>query len=140
MRDLWWTPVCWPLVGCEFAANRPRFTVHATVPRTPQIHDLGCNRNGWGLLATAVRLSGLFSHLIADLNRPHPTPPAYGCSEDGCHALSYELGWRQLADPARTASRAVLGQLGDKVLSAVKYVARGDTFDNPAFPTQGSER
>lgn len=60
------------------------------------------------------------------------------CSEDGQHAVSYELGWRRLSDPARTASRAVLGQLGDRLLSAVKYVRRGDTFDDPAFPTQGA--
>lgn len=58
-------------------------------------------------------------------------------SEDGRHAVSYELGWRRLSDPGRTASRAVLGQLGDKLLSSVKYVHRGDTFDSLAFPTQG---
>lgn len=52
--------------------------------------------------------------------------------------MSYELGWRRLTDPARTASRAVVGQLGDKLLSAVKYVHRVDKFDDPAFPTQGA--
>lgn len=51
--------------------------------------------------------------------------------------MSYELGWRRLSDPGRTASRAVLGQLGDRLLSAVKYVRRADTFDNPIYPTQG---
>lgn len=59
-------------------------------------------------------------------------------SEDGRHAVSYELGWRRLSDPARSASRAVVGQLGDRLLSAVKYVWREDTFDHPTFPTQGA--
>lgn len=67
----------------------------------------------------------------------HPTPPR---SEDGRHAVSYELGWRRLTDPGRAASRAVLGQLGDKLLSAVKYVHRGETFDSVAFPTQGERQ
>ncbi|KAI3432894.1 hypothetical protein D9Q98_010476 [Chlorella vulgaris] len=58
-------------------------------------------------------------------------------SEDGRDAVSYELGWRRLSGPGRTASRAVLGQLGDRLLSAVKYVRRADTFDNPIYPTQG---
>lgn len=71
----------------------------------------------------------------------HTWPPLPACfhpaSEDGRHAVSYELGWRRLTDPGRVASRAVLGQLGDKLLSAVKYVHRGETFDSLAFPTQG---
>jgi hypothetical protein len=32
----------------------------------------------------------------------------------------------------------VVGQLGDKLLSAVKYVYRVDKFDDPVFPTQGA--
>lgn len=49
------------------------------------------------------------------------------CSEDGRHALSYELGWRRLAAPKRAASRAVLSQLGDSLKSAVKYTFREET-------------
>ena len=51
--------------------------------------------------------------------------------------MSYELGWRRLSDPGRSASRAVLGQLGDSMLSAVKYVRRAECFDDLAFPTKG---
>lgn len=51
--------------------------------------------------------------------------PAY--SEDGRHALSYELSWRRLAAPKRAASRAVLSQLGDSLKSAIKYTFREDT-------------
>ena len=79
------------------------------------------------LLAPASRLDGALA------------PCPLWCSEDGQHAVSYELGWRRLSDPTRTASRAVLSQLGDKLLSSVKYVNRRDTFDNPAFPMQGEK-
>lgn len=59
------------------------------------------------------------------------------CRDDGRHALGYELGWRRLAAPQRTASRAVTTQLGDTVKSAVKYVFRQDTFDDVRYPTSG---
>ncbi len=40
----------------------------------------------------------------------NPFLPLHLRSEDARHAVSYELGWRRLTDPSRTASRAVLAQ------------------------------
>ena len=40
----------------------------------------------------------------------HARSPPRRCSEDARHAVSFELGWRRLTDPSRTASRAVLAQ------------------------------
>ena len=53
------------------------------------------------------------------------------------HTLSYELGWRHLTDPSRLASPSVKHQLGHSLKSAVRYIWRHDTFDDPIFPTQG---
>ena len=58
-------------------------------------------------------------------------------SEDGHHALTYELGWQRLADPSQRASRPVIGQLGDQVKSAARYIFRHETFDNSLAPTAG---
>ncbi|KAG2426304.1 hypothetical protein HXX76_013061 [Chlamydomonas incerta] len=44
-------------------------------------------------------------------------------SMDGSQGLEYELGWRRLLDPSRSASRAVMGQMGDYLLSALRYTA-----------------
>jgi hypothetical protein len=44
------------------------------------------------------------------------------CSMNGVHNLQYELGWRQLADTSRTASRAVLAQTGDYLKAAARWV------------------
>ncbi|KAL4421736.1 hypothetical protein ABPG77_002352 [Micractinium sp. CCAP 211/92] len=85
-----------------------------------RLHQLGHNYQPWSSYAEVLRGGQVTLS-----------------SEDGRHAVSYELGWRRLTDPGRAASRAVLGQLGDKLLSAVKYVHRGETFDSVAFPTQG---
>ena len=51
--------------------------------------------------------------------------------------MSYELGWRRLADPTLAASRAVMRQLGDKLLSSAKYIYRQNTFDNDLYPSSG---
>ncbi len=58
-------------------------------------------------------------------------------SEDGTHALSYELGWRLLADPSQSASQAVLSQLGHNLKSAAKYVHQRETINDPYFPSAG---
>ncbi|PNW83153.1 hypothetical protein CHLRE_06g308900v5 [Chlamydomonas reinhardtii] len=47
-------------------------------------------------------------------------------SMDGSQGLEYELGWRRLLDPSRSASRAVMGQMGDYLLSALRYTATLD--------------
>ncbi|GAB4818843.1 hypothetical protein N2152v2_005889 [Parachlorella kessleri] len=58
-------------------------------------------------------------------------------SEDARHAVSYELGWRQLTDTSQLASHAVRQQLGDQLKSAVRYIGRHSTLDDPAYPTSG---
>ena len=60
-------------------------------------------------------------------------------SEDARHAVSYELGWRQLTDTTQLASHAVRQQLGHQLKSAVRYIGRYSTLDDPAYPTSGEE-
>ncbi|KAG2436096.1 hypothetical protein HYH02_011607 [Chlamydomonas schloesseri] len=47
-------------------------------------------------------------------------------SMDGSQGLEYELGWRRLLDPSRSASRAVMAQMGDYLLSSLRYTATLD--------------
>lgn len=42
-------------------------------------------------------------------------------SDNGGHSLSYDLGWRQIEDTQRTASREVLQQKGDFLKTALRY-------------------
>lgn len=51
--------------------------------------------------------------------------------------MSYELGWRHLADPTLSASRAVLAQTGDYLRSALRYAYLLDHRDNPVVPGDG---
>ncbi|EFJ52244.1 hypothetical protein VOLCADRAFT_116281 [Volvox carteri f. nagariensis] len=50
-------------------------------------------------------------------------------SLNGRHTLEYELGWRRLLDPSRSASRAVVAQMGDFLKSALRYTAVADHRD-----------
>jgi outer membrane protein insertion porin family len=58
-------------------------------------------------------------------------------SSDGRHGLTYECGWRNLADRAGTASRAVLAQSGDYLKSSVQYTFLLDRRDSAAAPSAG---
>ncbi|XP_002960275.2 sorting and assembly machinery component 50 homolog B [Selaginella moellendorffii] len=60
-----------------------------------------------------------------------------GLIHDNNHELSYNLTWRNLADPSHRASKTVRGQLGHSLLSAVKYSYRLDTRDSSVRPTEG---
>ena len=62
---------------------------------------------------------------------------SFFCSENGRHAVSYELGWRRLSDPSRRASRAIMQELGDQVKSALKYSFAHSAMDNTTFPRNG---
>ncbi|GLI60036.1 hypothetical protein VaNZ11_001886 [Volvox africanus] len=53
-------------------------------------------------------------------------------SLNGTHTVEYELGWRRLLDPSRSASRAVVAQMGDYLKSAVRYTALVDRRDMAA--------
>ncbi|KAL4452572.1 hypothetical protein ABPG75_008234 [Micractinium tetrahymenae] len=115
-------------LGAEYGSQATNiYTLAVTKPKPfgaalladVRLHQLGHNYQPWSSYAELLRGGQVTLS-----------------SEDGRHAVSYELGWRRLTDPGRTASRAVLGQLGDKLLSAVKYVHRGETFDSATFPTQ----
>jgi hypothetical protein len=58
-------------------------------------------------------------------------------SDDGAHAVTYELGWRELADPSTRASRAVRLQAGHNLKSSVTYTYRFDSFAEPMLPYDG---
>ncbi|PNH06935.1 Sorting and assembly machinery component 50 A [Tetrabaena socialis] len=47
-------------------------------------------------------------------------------SMSGVHGLEYEIGWRRLLDPSRTASKAVVAQMGDYLKSSLRYTATID--------------
>ncbi|KAK9833542.1 hypothetical protein WJX81_003706 [Elliptochloris bilobata] len=47
-------------------------------------------------------------------------------SQEGEHAVAYELAWRTLTDPSRRASLPVRQQLGDHLKSAVSYALHRD--------------
>ena len=71
----------------------------------------------------------------------HLTPRARaGRSQDGQHAVAYELGWRTLSDPSRRASLPVRQQLGDHLKSAVSYAVHRDEREpgEDGFYTSGS--
>lgn len=56
---------------------------------------------------------------------------------NGAHTGEYELAWRQLTDPSRTASNAIRQQLGHSVKSSVKHTFKVDRRDNPFRPSAG---
>ena len=64
----------------------------------------------------------------------------WAASEDGRHAVAYELAWRTLADPSQRASVPVRRQLGDHLKSAVSYALHRDTRASgyDGFYTSGS--
>ncbi|PSC74144.1 sorting and assembly machinery component 50-like protein B-like [Micractinium conductrix] len=116
-------------VGAEYGSqSSSEFHLALTKPKPwgkplladVRLHQLGHNYQRWSSYAELLRGGQVTLS-----------------SEDGQHAVSHELGWRRLSDPGRSASRAVLGQLGDSMLSAVKYVRRAECFDDLAFPTKG---
>ena len=51
--------------------------------------------------------------------------------------MTYELGWRELADPSTRASRAVRLQAGHNLKSSVTYTYRFDSFAEPLLPYDG---
>jgi len=63
--------------------------------------------------------------VAADCAGTLTAPPAR--SQDGRHAVAYELAWRALEDPSRRASLPVRQQLGDHLKSAVSYALQRDT-------------
>lgn len=116
-------------LGCEYGSqNTNVYSLGVSKPRpggTPalldlRLHQLFHNYQPWSSYTELLR-GGVVTL----------------ASEDGRHALSYELGWRRLAAPKRAASRAVLSQLGDSLKSAIKYTFRDDTYDNATYPTSG---
>jgi outer membrane protein insertion porin family len=60
-----------------------------------------------------------------------------GLVGDNQHDISYNLTWRDLKDPSRSASKSVRRQLGHSLLSAVKYTYRRDTRDSVFRPRRG---
>ena len=55
----------------------------------------------------------------------------------GAHRAEYELAWRRLSDPSRTASHAVRAQLGHSLKSSLKHSYGVDRRDSAHMPTRG---
>ncbi|CAN6982123.1 hypothetical protein Bca4012_003958 [Brassica carinata] len=53
------------------------------------------------------------------------------------HELVYTVGWRNLIDPSRSASKSIRRQLGHSLLSALKYTFKYDQRDSYLRPTSG---
>jgi outer membrane protein insertion porin family len=67
------------------------------------------------------RLTGLSVGLVSDKN----------------HDISYNLTWRDLKDPSRSASKSIRRQLGHSLLSSVKYTYKKDQRDSVFRPRHG---
>ncbi|CAK9863817.1 unnamed protein product [Sphagnum jensenii] len=67
------------------------------------------------------RLTGLSVGLVSDKN----------------HDISYNLTWRDLKDPSRSASKSIRRQLGHSLLSSVKYTYKKDQRDSVFRPRRG---
>ncbi|RID71412.1 hypothetical protein BRARA_C03352 [Brassica rapa] len=53
------------------------------------------------------------------------------------HELVYTVGWRNLIDPSRSASKSIRRQLGHSLLSALKYTFKYDQRDSYLRPRSG---
>ncbi|XP_008811682.2 SAM50-like protein SPAC17C9.06 [Phoenix dactylifera] len=62
---------------------------------------------------------------------------SFGLLSTTHHNLAYNLTWRNLTDPSRTASKIVRRLLGHSLLSSVKYTYKIDRRDSHLRPTRG---
>lgn len=53
------------------------------------------------------------------------------------HDLGYNLGWRTITDPSQMASNSVRRQLGNSLLSSLKYTFKVDKRNSAVRPTRG---
>ncbi|KAL8170876.1 LOW QUALITY PROTEIN: hypothetical protein V2J09_022680 [Rumex salicifolius] len=53
------------------------------------------------------------------------------------HDLSFNIAWRTLMDPSKTASSSIRRQLGHNLLSSLKYSFKNDRRDSSVRPTSG---
>ncbi|KAI7844949.1 hypothetical protein COHA_001596 [Chlorella ohadii] len=106
-------------IGAEYGSQSTNvYTIAVTKPKPwgaplladVRLHQLGHNYGQWSSFAELLRGGSITLTRQAHM-----------------HALQ----------PIASRLRLVDGWLGDKLLSAVKYVHRADTFDDPSFPTQG---
>ena len=106
-------------------------------------HSVTCE-----LIATQHRLFGgavMLEGRLGQTNRSFQRHSSYseqlrGVSAtlvNGAHSGEYELAWRQLTDPSRSASNAVREQLGHSLKSSLKHTYKVDRRDNPFKPTAG---
>jgi outer membrane protein insertion porin family len=96
----------------------PRFK---SIP-TPLMARISLSSQDWLKFSSyKERLLGLSFGLLSTVN----------------HNLSYNLTWRMLTDPSRTASNSIRRQLGHNLLSALKYTYKIDERDSYLRPTKG---
>jgi hypothetical protein len=96
----------------------PRMRRVCSLASDPRTAEAGSVTNGPACAATRAQVA-------ADCAGTLTAPPAR--SQDGRHAVAYELAWRALEDPSRRASLPVRQQLGDHLKSAVSYALQRDT-------------
>ncbi|XP_023531139.1 sorting and assembly machinery component 50 homolog isoform X2 [Cucurbita pepo subsp. pepo] len=53
------------------------------------------------------------------------------------HDLAYSLGWRTIIDPSQMASNSIRRQLGNSLLSSLKYTLKVDKRNSAGRPTRG---
>lgn len=53
------------------------------------------------------------------------------------HDLVYNLGWRTITDPSQMASNSIRRQLGNSLLSSLKYTFKVDKRNSAVRPTRG---
>jgi outer membrane protein insertion porin family len=84
-----------------------------------------------------TRISFLSEDWLKSSLKEHLMGVSVGLLSTMNHNLVYNLTWRTLNDPARMSSNSVQEQLGDSLLSSIKYAYKVDQRDSSIRPMCG---
>ncbi|CAN6325573.1 unnamed protein product [Urochloa humidicola] len=84
-----------------------------------------------------ARISFLSEDWLKSSLKEHLMGISVGLLSTMNHNLAYNLTWRKLTDPAHMSHNSVQEQLGDSLLSFVKYAYTVDQRDSTIRPTRG---
>ncbi|KAL6653363.1 hypothetical protein ACP70R_008941 [Stipagrostis hirtigluma subsp. patula] len=84
-----------------------------------------------------ARISLLSEDWLKSSLKEHLMGISVGLLSTTNHNLAYNLSWRTLTDPARSAPNSIQEQLGNSLLSSIKYAYKVDQRDSSIRPTHG---
>ncbi|TVU27367.1 hypothetical protein EJB05_29972, partial [Eragrostis curvula] len=92
-----------------------------------------------GALPTPLitRISFLSEDWLKSSLKEHLMSVSLGLLSTTNHNLAYNLTWRTLTDLARMSSTSVQEQLGDRLMSSIKYTYKVDQRDSSVRPARG---